>query len=90
MGKYLDLAEQVTTTREEPQGSPLLAKYPPDELGEPCPACGSKEKWIWLDGRQLCRPCLIRGDRLAVTTGPILEDESRDHHGEKEPHARSL
>jgi hypothetical protein len=39
----------------------FLAKYPPDELSEPCPDCGSKEKWIWLDGRRLCRPCVIQG-----------------------------
>jgi hypothetical protein len=40
--------------------SALLVKYPPDELGEPCPQCAGKEKWRWLDGRLLCRPCLVR------------------------------
>jgi hypothetical protein len=33
---------------------------PPDELGEPCADCGTKEKWRWLDGRLLCRACLLR------------------------------
>jgi hypothetical protein len=37
----------------------ILTAPPPDELGDPCPDCGSKEKWVWLDGRQLCRSCLI-------------------------------
>jgi hypothetical protein len=40
----------------------VAAKFPPEELGEPCPECGSKEKWIWLDSRRLCCRCLIRGD----------------------------
>ncbi len=40
----------------------IAARYPPDELGEPCPDCGSQEKWVWLDERRLCRPCLIRGE----------------------------
>jgi hypothetical protein len=26
---------------------------------EPCNACGSLERWYWLDGRKLCRVCLI-------------------------------
>jgi hypothetical protein len=38
----------------------LLVKYPPDALGEPCPQCGGQEQWRWLDGRLLCRPCLVR------------------------------
>jgi hypothetical protein len=33
---------------------------PPDELGEPCPTCEGTEKWRWLDGRFLCRACLIQ------------------------------
>lgn len=27
----------------------------------PCPRCGAHEQWRWLDGRPLCRPCLIQG-----------------------------
>jgi hypothetical protein len=72
MGKYLDLAEGVVATRQDPRAAEFagpepgmerlaLAQYPADELGEPCVVCGSKEKWVWLDGRRLCRPCLIRG-----------------------------
>ena len=41
---------------------------PPDLLGDPCPDCGSKEKWVWLDQRRLCRPCLIRG------SSPLAEE----------------
>jgi hypothetical protein len=52
MGKYLDLAESATLNC--PAAPPL------DELGEPCAACGSKDMWRWLDGRLLCRPCLLR------------------------------
>jgi hypothetical protein len=52
MGKYLDLAEPVDL------GHPTAP--PPDELGKPCPACGTKEKWRWLDGRLVCRTCLIQ------------------------------
>jgi hypothetical protein len=81
MGKYLDLADTVIPTTEASQqviqpGSEasteptLLAQYPADELGEPCTVCGSPEKWVWLDGRRLCRPCLIRdGARGGVMTG---------------------
>jgi hypothetical protein len=54
MGKYLELAEQVDIDH------PAIA--PPDALGEPCPACGTKEKWRWLDGRLLCRTCLVQSD----------------------------
>jgi hypothetical protein len=36
--------------------------YPADELGALCDTCGSNEKWRWLDGRLLCRLCLIGGD----------------------------
>jgi hypothetical protein len=35
---------------------------PLDELGEPCPICGGKDKWRWLDDRMVCRACLIRRD----------------------------
>jgi hypothetical protein len=39
----------------------IADRYAADELGEPCHDCGSQEKWVWLDERRLCRPCLIRG-----------------------------
>jgi TubC N-terminal docking domain/Zinc-binding domain of primase-helicase len=33
---------------------------PPDDLSDgPCPICGSRERWQWLDGRLLCRVCLV-------------------------------
>jgi hypothetical protein len=47
-----------------PPDATIADRYPPDELGEPCPACGGKEKWRWLDSRLLCRACLIRSDAL--------------------------
>ena len=53
---------------EDHPSSMLLAKYPPDEFGDPCPDCSSKEKWVWLDGRRLCRPCLIRGHGPSVAS----------------------
>ena len=38
----------------------LLTAPSADVLGdEPCDLCGSHERWIWLDGRELCRVCLI-------------------------------
>jgi hypothetical protein len=37
-----------------------LTAPPADTLNdEPCPICGSRERWQWLDGREVCRPCLI-------------------------------
>jgi hypothetical protein len=33
---------------------------PPDDLSdESCDICGSRERWQWLDGRLLCRVCLV-------------------------------
>jgi hypothetical protein len=61
MGKYLELVEQMNWSPPEPT---LAARYPPDELGEPCPTCGSKEKWVWLNGSRLCRQGVIQGDHL--------------------------
>jgi hypothetical protein len=26
---------------------------------DPCPTCGSHERWQWLDGRLLCRVCVV-------------------------------
>jgi hypothetical protein len=38
----------------------LLTAPPADFLSdEPCEVCGSRERWHWLDGRELCRVCLI-------------------------------
>jgi hypothetical protein len=38
----------------------LLTAPPPDILSEtPCPLCGSRERWIWLDSRLLCRTCVV-------------------------------
>lgn len=46
--------------RRIPQGS----TPPPADViaGDPCPACGSLERWQTPGGRWICRPCLIRGD----------------------------
>jgi hypothetical protein len=38
----------------------LLLAPPADVLSaEHCPTCGSRERWLWLDGRLLCRVCFI-------------------------------
>ena len=38
----------------------LLTAPPADVLGvEPCDVCGRRERWYWLDGRLLCRTCLV-------------------------------
>jgi hypothetical protein len=38
----------------------LLTAPPADALSDdPCETCGSRERWRWLDGRLLCRPCLV-------------------------------
>jgi len=38
-----------------------LLKAPPADVlhDEPCDVCGSRERWMWLDGCELCRVCLI-------------------------------
>jgi TubC N-terminal docking domain len=38
----------------------LLTAPPADFVSEEsCAICGSRERWQWLDGRTLCRVCLI-------------------------------
>jgi hypothetical protein len=38
----------------------LLTAPPSDAMSDdPCAICGSHERWRWLDGRLLCRPCLV-------------------------------
>jgi hypothetical protein len=38
----------------------LLTALPLDLLNkDPCLVCGSGERWQWLDGRLLCRVCLV-------------------------------
>jgi len=38
----------------------LLTAPPADVVSEdPCPVCGSRERWQWIDGRSLCRVCLV-------------------------------
>jgi Zinc-finger of RNA-polymerase I-specific TFIIB, Rrn7 len=32
----------------------------------PCAQCGSQERWRWLDGRQICRSCLMHGNEPIV------------------------
>ncbi len=53
-----ELREQLQ--RHKPVQLQLLAAPPADFLSDaPCPLCGSPERWQWLDGRGLCRVCLI-------------------------------
>jgi hypothetical protein len=38
-----------------------LSAPPPDETGgTPCSTCGAAGWWRWLDGRRICRPCVMR------------------------------
>jgi TubC N-terminal docking domain len=38
----------------------LLTAPPADALiDDPCAMCGSRERWQWLDGRLLCRVCVV-------------------------------
>jgi len=67
MGKYLDFAEQVVLNHR--------TAPPPDEIGDPCADCGALEKWRWIDGRSLCRPCLIREARPLEVTAEASQPE---------------
>lgn len=44
----------------KPRNLKLLTAPEPDFLSATsCVICGSRERWTWLDGRPLCRVCLI-------------------------------
>jgi hypothetical protein len=44
----------------EEQARRLSIAPPADFMSDqPCPICGLRERWHWLDGRELCRTCLI-------------------------------
>ncbi|HXH09535.1 MAG TPA: YozE family protein [Alphaproteobacteria bacterium] len=52
---------------------------PADHEAEPCPVCGSTERWEWLDGRAICRICTIL-DLQPLTLGataPRIPAETR-------------
>jgi TubC N-terminal docking domain len=57
----------------------LLTAPPADVMSEhPCTMCGSYERWHWLDGRTLCRLCLVL-DFAPMTLAPgITREETRD------------
>ncbi len=49
------------------QGGDRILALPADVVsGEPCPQCGSKERCRWLDGRLICRSCLMQGNEPIV------------------------
>jgi hypothetical protein len=59
----------VTTGSTAPSDAHALTADPPPamahdsptpdhERGALCPICGSRDKWSWVDGRELCRCCL--------------------------------
>jgi hypothetical protein len=53
----------------------LLTAPPADFLSEdPCATCGWRDRWQWLDGRDLCRVCFVL-DLAPLTLG------RKDHHG---------
>jgi hypothetical protein len=46
--------------RHKPEVLKLLTAPKLDVLAElPCQVCGSRERWWWIDGRHICRPCLV-------------------------------
>jgi hypothetical protein len=49
-----------------------LLSAPPAEVmaHEPCDVCGSRERWRWLDGREVCRVCLVLDLRPMSLTSP--------------------
>jgi hypothetical protein len=52
----------------------LLSAPPADAIAnEPCDVCGSRERWQWLDGRELCRPCLVLDVVLMTLASTIRE-----------------
>jgi hypothetical protein len=65
MGRCLDIAKRVMKEWSRPpltevQTRQLSAAPPADVMSEePCALCGSHERWRWLDGRLLCRVCLV-------------------------------
>jgi len=65
-----ELREQLRT--HKPDLVRLLTAPPADVLSEePCSTCGSRERWIWRDGREICRPCLIL-DLVPMTRAPAM------------------
>jgi hypothetical protein len=60
----------------------LPTAAPADCLSEePCTICSSHERWIWLDGRLLCRVCVIL-DQAPLT----LARQGRPGNGEEATH----
>jgi hypothetical protein len=54
----------------------LLAAPPPDVIAsEPCDVCGSRERWQWLDGRELCRPCVVL-DVVPMTLASTIRERT--------------
>jgi len=52
-----ELSRPSLTERQTRQ---LLRAPPADFMNDqPCPSCGSYERWRWLDDRELCRVCLV-------------------------------
>jgi hypothetical protein len=52
---------------------------------EACPICGSRERWCWLDGRELCRPCLVLDRKPMTLTSPFTAREQDARCQEEEP-----
>lgn len=54
----------------------LLSAPPADVLSdESCDVCGRRERWLWLDGRLLCRICLVLdlAPMTLVSLGPATD-----------------
>ena len=74
MGQYLEILRKAQAEIEAERSRDVMAADQIDEMtqaqlhgappadvlsAEPCPVCGSRERWQWLDERVLCRVCLI-------------------------------
>jgi hypothetical protein len=56
------LPDKLRKALQEHKGAVLqLLSAPPADVtaNEPCDVCGSRERWQWLDGRLVCRVCLV-------------------------------
>jgi hypothetical protein len=73
------LPDKLRKALQEHKGSvlQLLSAPPADVMGdEPCNLCGSQERWQWLDGRELCRPCLVL-DFVPMTLASTIRERTQ-------------
>jgi hypothetical protein len=90
-GESMEFSHEHSMRRETLSSDPaaraqLGAALPADFMSEePCHTCGAHERWEWLDGRALCRVCLVL-DLMPMTLvlkGTVRDQEARRQEGEK-------